>query len=206
MHNPARNTLNIFVHKYTSVSVMEDVFDISKAKADRAKKVHLIHSKRRLLALRRRERLSHNIRYISKVPVKLVMDTEFLTLHLSDPLSKLVQELRGEESSAVVVDEKGRLLGFVTMKDILHFFEPPKRYSVVGVNLLKKYTLNRASRVGDLMMRNPITISVDSDLGQAIRIMLETGKHHLPVIDDERKVHGILEVKDIIRLIRIVSG
>ncbi|NJF25719.1 HPP family protein [Thermococcus sp. Bubb.Bath] len=185
---------------------MGDVSDVSKAKASKAKKVHLTHSKRRLLTLQRKDGLSHNIRYISKVPVKLVMDTEFLTLHPSDPLSKLVQKLRGEESSAVVVDEEGTLLGFVTMKDILHFFEPPKRYSVVGVNLLKKYSINRASRVEDIMVRNPVAISIDSNLGRAIRIMLETGKHHLPVIDDEKKVHGVLEVKDIIRLIRIVSG
>ncbi|AMQ19002.1 CBS domain-containing protein [Thermococcus peptonophilus] len=184
---------------------MEDVSGVSNTKASKAKKVHLIHSKRRLLTLQRREELSHNIRYISKVPVSLVMDTEFLTLHPGDPLSKLVQELRGEESSAVVVDDEGKLLGFVTMKDILHFFEPPKRYSVVGINLLKKYSVNRASRVGDIMVKKPITINVDENLGRAIQIMLETGKHHLPVVDDENRVHGVLEVKDIIRLIRIVS-
>ena len=56
------------------------------------------------------------------------------------------------------------------------------------------------------MVRRPITIHVDGNLGRAIKLMLETGKHHLPVIDDENRVHGILEVKDIIRLIRIVSG
>ncbi|ASJ06263.1 CBS domain-containing protein [Thermococcus pacificus] len=176
-----------------------------KAKNSKAKKIHIIHSKRRLIQMKRKEELSHNIRYISKVPVKLVMDTEFLTLHPNDSLSKLIQHLRGEESSAVVVDEEGRLLGFITMKDLLHYFEPPRRYSVVGLNLLKKYSLNRTSRVEDLMVRTPVTIGVDDDLGRAIQVMLETGKHHLPVIDKERKVHGLLEVKDIIRLIRIVS-
>lgn len=177
-----------------------------KASEAKNKKIHIIHSKRRLIQLKRKEELSHNIRYISKVPVKLVMDREFLVLHPSDPLSYLIQRLRGEESSAVVVDEEGKLLGFITMKDLLHYFEPPRRYSVVGINLLKKYSLNRASKVEDLMIRNPVTVSVDSDLGRAIKLMLETGKHHLPAIDDKRRVHGVLEVKDIIRLIRIVSS
>jgi len=106
----------------------------------------------------------------------------------------------------VVVDEEGMLLGFVTMKDLLHFFEPPRRYSIVGLGLLKKYSISHASRVEDIMVRKPITIHVDDDLGRAIKIMIETGKHHLPVIDDEKKVHGVLEVKDIMRLIRIVSA
>ncbi len=177
-----------------------------KASIAKERKMHIIHSKRRMLQLQRKEDMSHNIRYISKVPVRIVMDTDFLTLHPDDPLSKLVQNLRGEESSAVVVDEEGRLLGFITMKDLLHFFEPPRRYSIVGVSLLKKYSVNRASRIEDIMVRRPVTIHVDGNLGRAIKLMLETGKHHLPVIDDENRVHGILEVKDIIRLIRIVSG
>ena len=73
------------------------------------------------------------------------------------------------------------------------------------IGLLKKYTLTRASRVEDIMVTKPITIHVDDNLGHAIKLMTETGKHHLPVIDDEKKVHGLLEVKDIIRLIRIVA-
>lgn len=36
--------------------------------------------------------------------------------------------------------------------------------------------------------------------------MIETGKHHLPVVDENGHVHGVLEIKDIIRLIRIVSA
>lgn len=169
-------------------------------------KIRIIHTKRRMLQLQRKEELSYNIRYISKVPVRVVMDSEFLTLHPEDSLSKLVQSLRGEESSAVIVDEEGKLMGFITMKDILHFFEPPRRYSIVGIGLLKKYSMSRASRVEDIMVRKPITVHLSDNLGRAIQIMLETGKHHLPVVDDENRVHGILEVKDIIRLIRIVSA
>ncbi|WP_394335162.1 HPP family protein [Thermococcus sp. 5-4] len=177
-----------------------------KSKSAKAKKIKIIHSKRRMLQIKRKEEMSHNIRYISKVPVKIVMDREFLTLHPEDSISKLVQNLRDEESSAVVVDEEGRLMGFITMKDLLHFFEPPRRYSIVGIGLLKKYSISHASRVGDIMVRKPITIHVEDDLGRAIKIMIETGKHHLPVIDENGHVHGVLEVKDIIRLIRIVSA
>ncbi|HDZ35876.1 MAG TPA: CBS domain-containing protein [Thermococcus sp.] len=177
-----------------------------KSRMAKEKKIKIIHSKRRMFQLQRKEEMSHNIRYISKVPVRLVMDTDFLVLRPDDPLSKLVQELRGEESSAVVIDEEGHLMGFVTMKDLLHFFEPPRRYSIVGIGLLKKYSISHASRVEDIMVRKPITIRVDDDLGRAIKVMMETGKHHLPVVDNENRVHGVLEIKDIIRLIRIVSS
>jgi len=133
------------------------------------------------------------------------MDREFLKVHPEDSLITLIENLRDEETSAVVVDNEDRLLGFITMKDLLHFFGPPRRYSIVGLGLLKRYTLNRASRVEDIMVTKPITIHINDNLGYAIKLMIESGKHHLPVVDDERRVHGVLEVKDIIRLIRIVS-
>ncbi|WP_203226257.1 HPP family protein [Thermococcus sp. 2319x1] len=177
----------------------------SKPREAKNKKVSIIIGKKRHIMLQRKEELSHNIRYISKVPVKLVMDREFLTVHPEDPLTVLIGKFTSEETSAVVVDEEGKLLGFITMKDLLHFFTMPRRYSVVGLGLLKKYTLTRASKVEDIMVTKPVTIHVDDNLGHAIKLMTETGKHHLPVIDDKKKVHGLLEVKDIIRLIRIVA-
>ncbi|EEB73633.1 HPP family protein [Thermococcus sp. AM4] len=174
-------------------------------KWSKAKKLSLIHSKRRLLQLKRKEELSHNIRYIGKVPVEIVMDRDFVRVKPADSLVNLIALLRDEESSAVVVDDSGRLIGFVTMKDILHFFAPPRHHSVVGLSLLKRYSVSRATRVEDIMVTRPITINLKDDLGSAISVMLESGKHHLPVVDDDGKVHGILEVKDIIRLIRLVS-
>ncbi|AAL82015.1 CBS domain-containing protein [Pyrococcus furiosus DSM 3638] len=170
------------------------------------RKISRIMSKRKLIMLARKEELSHNLRYISKVPVSLVMDRDFLKVKPETPLFELIAMFNVEETSAVVVDDENRLVGFITMKDILHYFMPPRRYSIVGIGLLKKYGLTRASRVEDIMVKKPITIKIDDNLGNAIKLMVETGKHHLPVIDEERKVHGILEVKDIIRLIKIVSS
>jgi len=177
----------------------------NKSKNAKHRKMSIITGKKRHMQLQRKEELSHNIRYISKVPVKIVMDKDFLTVHPQDPLTHLIRKFTSEETSAIVVDDEGRLLGFITMKDLLQFFTTPRRYSVVGLGLLKKYTITRASRVEDIMVTKPITIHIEDNLGHAIKLMVETGKHHLPVIDDEKKVHGLLEVNDIIRLIRIVT-
>ncbi|MCD6558857.1 MAG: CBS domain-containing protein [Palaeococcus sp.] len=187
------------------IHVERDIPRLKKASSAKEKKVQIIIGKRRHLQLERRKEVSYNIRYIGKVPVRIVMDTEFLKVHPQDSLVDLIDKLRGEETSAVVLDEEGKLLGFVTMKDLLKFFAPFQKHTVIGVGLLKRYSLTRASRVEDIMITKPITIGIEDTLDQAIKIMMETGKHHLPVIDREKRVHGVLEVKDIIRLIRIVS-
>ncbi|WP_048166035.1 CBS domain-containing protein [Palaeococcus pacificus] len=167
--------------------------------------MQIIVGKRRHVQLEKRKEMSHNIKYISKVPVKLVMDKDFLKVHPEDSLVELVGKLRGEETSAVVVDDEGKLLGFITAKDLLKFFAPLHRHTVIGLGLLKRYSLTRASYVRDIMITKPITITIDDYLDHAIKLMVETGKHHLPVVDKEKRVHGVLEVKDIVRLIRIVS-
>ncbi|GAB6136477.1 CBS domain-containing protein [Thermococcus prieurii] len=171
----------------------------------KAKKARVLHTKKRLLKLKRKEELSHNVRYIGKVPVEIVMDRDFVRVGQTDSLATLIALLRDDESSAVVVDESGKLVGFVTMKDILHLFAPPRHHSVVGLSLLKRYARNRATLVEDVMVTRPITVRASDTLGHAIGVMLESGKHHLPVVDDENRVVGLLEVKDIIRLIRLVS-
>jgi len=171
----------------------------------KAKKAMILHTKKRLLKLKRREELSHNIRYIGKVPVDVVMDRDFVRVKPTDSLAVLIALLRDGESSAVVVDDSGRLVGFVTMKDVLNLFAPLRHHSVVGLSLLKRYSVSRATLVEDVMVTRPITVRSGDTLGHAIEVMLESGKHHLPVVDDENRVVGLLEVKDVIRLIRLVS-
>ncbi|MCS7232881.1 MAG: CBS domain-containing protein [Synergistetes bacterium] len=152
---------------------------------------------------KREDILSYISSYLFNVPVKIVMDRDFLKLKPQDTISILINSFDQEETAAIIVDERDKLLGVITMKDLLRFFSPPKRYSIVGLNLLKCPTLSKGCTVENLMVKNPITIGIDDNLGQAIRVILETGKHHLPVIDKERRVHGLLEVKDIIRFIRL---
>lgn len=203
MNTPSNG--NVFKYPLCIIKLGIYVEAPKKASNAKEKKIQIIIGKRRHLQLERRKEISYNIRYISKVPVRVVMNTEFLKAHPQDSLMDLIDKLRGEETCAVVLDEEGKLRGFVTMKDLLKFFAPFQKYTVIGLGLLKRYSITRASRIEDIMITKPITIRIEDTLDQAIKIMVETGKHHLPVIDREKRVHGVLEVRDIIRLIRIVS-
>ncbi len=157
----------------------------------------------RILSRKREELLSYTQKRLLNVPVRLVMDRDFLKLSPEDTIDSLIHGFSGEETAGVIVDEEDKLLGILTMKDLLRFFIPPTKYPIVGLDLLKSSRLTKRCKVKDFMVKNPITINVNDNLGQAIRVIVETGKHHLPVIDKERKVRGLLEVKDIIRFIRL---
>ncbi len=54
----------------------------------------------------------------------------------------------------------------------------------------------KAASIGSRMTASPITIPLDSDLGNAIALMEEHGIRHLPVLDEGRLV-GIVSERDL---------
>jgi CBS domain-containing protein len=51
--------------------------------------------------------------------------------------------------------------------------------------------------VAEAMRRKPITIDPDAPLGTALAVMTERGVRHLPVVDDDGRIIGMLTDRDI---------
>ena len=88
--------------------------------------------------------------------------------------------------SVVVVDEKGLIIGILTEGDIVR--------RVVAKGLDPSRTL-----VKHVMTPNPITIYEDAPLSAAADLMSRKRIGHLPVINKEEKLVGIITRSDIIR-------
>ena len=52
-------------------------------------------------------------------------------------------------------------------------------------------------RVSDVMTRHPITIDSDAAMSTAIAVMTERGIRHLPVVDADRRLIGMLSDRDV---------
>ncbi|MDP3985120.1 MAG: CBS domain-containing protein [Acidimicrobiia bacterium] len=88
------------------------------------------------------------------------------------------------EIGSVVVIDRGALTGILTERDIL-------RAVAVGANL------NR-NTVRNWMSVDPYTASQDTNVEEAVAWMMATGYRHLPVVDDDRKLIGIVSIKDVL--------
>ncbi len=55
--------------------------------------------------------------------------------------------------------------------------------------------------VAEIMTRNPITVPASGPLPKAARVMLENKITAIPVVDDNRKMVGIITTSDIFRFI-----
>ena len=90
--------------------------------------------------------------------------------------------------SIIVVDERGSLIGIITVKDIIR--------EVVAKGLSPD-----SIKVGDIMTRNIYYIMSDDTIRRAVEIMSERGIGHLPIVDpDTYRVIGIISKTDILKI------
>jgi CBS domain-containing protein len=140
--------------------------------------------------------------------VRDVMDSEPATVRPDDDIETVVRTLREHElPGAPVVEDDGRCVGIVTEADLvlpdeegdLHlphyidlfgatvFLEPLQRFE----HRLRKAF---ASSARDMMTTEPVTVSPDTTVEQAARIVHERGHNRLPVVEDGRLVGVVTRV------------
>ena len=104
----------------------------------------------------------------------------------STPLGEVYRRLDEEQAVAVLVCEGSKLLGIFTERDVLY------RTALEG---------DPETPVGDLMTRDPITLSGDEKLAEAIRTMAEKGFRHVPVWSGEGDEAGLIGGRDVLEMI-----
>ena len=140
--------------------------------------------------------------------VRDIMDPDPVTVRPETPVEEVVAALRRNELPGLpVVDGEGHVVGIVTEADLvlpdddgdLHiphyinlfggtiFLEPLSRFEQ---RLRKAF----ASNAADMMTSDPDTVSPDTTVQEAARIIHESGHNRLPVVEDGRLVGVVTRV------------
>lgn len=126
---------------------------------------------------------------------------------LKEAVNLLRTAKRGEERVGVkglpVLDEKGRLVGMLSMRDILKAVFPfylsmmdLGEFTWDGmVESLAKKVANK--KVKEIMSKQVITVSEDAPLMECIDHMLKHNIKRLPVVNKEGKVVGMIYERDV---------
>jgi CBS domain-containing protein len=92
--------------------------------------------------------------------------------------------------SVLVVNDEGRLIGIVTERDL--------------ACAVAKECVD--APIWSVMTENPVTVKPETTIDEVLRIMGELGVRHIPVVDEDEKPVGVISVRDIVALVRLVSG
>ena len=87
-----------------------------------------------------------------------------------------------EVSGLLVVDSEAKLAGILTERDVL--FEPP----------------DSSKLVKELMTKDVITSKLGTSMDEAKDVLKSNRIEKLPLIDDERKIHGLFTTQDILNM------
>jgi CBS domain-containing protein len=154
------------------------------------------------------------IKSISKKMPKTVADVmshDPIVVRVETPLDEAIRILAERRISGLpVVDDVDQLVGIISETDLMwrETGVTPPAYimfldSVIYLENPGTYErdLHKAlgQTVGEVMSKNPITISPDKTLKEAAQIMHDRSVHRLPVLDSAGQVIGILTRGDIIR-------
>lgn len=117
--------------------------------------------------------------------VKDIMTTNIVTVKPQSTVWEAVVKMDKLGIGALpVVDEYGKLVGIFTERDLLR--------RVVARKKDPETTLIR-----DVMTPSPLTVSPDEPIEVAKQLMAKIKARHLPVVDSEGRLIGIVSIKDI---------
>jgi len=115
--------------------------------------------------------------------IREVMTSDPHTVSTDATLQDAAREMQSDDIGAVLVEEKGSVAGILTDRDIV-------------VRAIAEGRDPSSTKVGDVASRDVTTLTPDSSVEDAIRIVREQHVRRIPVVQDGRPA-GIVSIGDL---------
>lgn len=142
---------------------------------------------------------------------KDIMTKEVITVHKDDKIDSVIKLLLEKDiSGAPVVDDDGVLLGIVSEGDLIYKskkFHFPLYFTILDSYIFlekpgmieEQVSKMTAYKVESMMTKVVFSAKENDTVEEIATIMNEKNVNRVPVLDDQRKVVGIVTRKDIIK-------
>ena len=116
-----------------------------------------------------------------------VKGSRLLSIEPSGRAVDAVSTMAKENLGSLVVLEQGRMVGMLSFHELLHAIA--SRAGSLG-----------DLKVGDIMVRDPVTAAPEMEVNDLRRTMLESGARYLPVMHDG-KLLGVISFRDVAKAV-----
>lgn len=155
----------------------------------RVRHLPVVDGQRLVGVLSQREVLGYHVRVgarlAARAPVKEIMSVPPITVGPDDTVASSVERMVQNRVGCLPVVDAGKLLGVVTRTDLLTLHVSPPD------------TLHADLPAARIMKTDVHTAKAEDHLMDAVARMEARGIRHLPVVDGDRKVIGILSDRDV---------
>ena len=118
-------------------------------------------------------------------PVSSLIAMNPIVMKPSDTVKDAIKVMADNNIGAVViVDDKFKPIGIFTERDLL-------------IKVCAKGLDPAKVKLEEVMTRDPVTIHEDTPAMQALEIMMNFGFRHLPVVDENGVLVGVISIRDL---------
>ena len=122
--------------------------------------------------------------------VKDLMSSPVVTASPSDTVAQAADSMKDAGVGSVVVVDGDRPVGILTERDLVKF-------SASGVEA-------EGAKVAEWMTADPDTVKPSEEVAAAFKSLSEHNYRHIPVVDGDGSLQGIVSLRDMMRVARIV--
>lgn len=116
-----------------------------------------------------------------------VKGNRLLTTEPADRAADAIRTMAEQNLGSLIVMEQGRMVGVLTFREVLQALA--QRGGAIG-----------DTRVGDIMVRDPVTAEPDMEVNDLRRTMLDSGARYLPVVQEGRLL-GVISFRDVAKAV-----
>ncbi len=131
------------------------------------------------------------------IPVSQIMTVDPVTVTPHDTMEKVQELFQSHSFHHLPVVEEGRVVGIISQADLyklLHYFSLFRQHRSEEYNR----SLLRSMLVRDVMSRKVVTLQPQDSLSVAAGIFRENLFHALPIVDEDKRLVGILTTYDLL--------
>ncbi len=142
-------------------------------------------------------------RKLGEIHVRDIMARDVVAVEYGDELERVWQRMRGEKVKGVpVLDRARRVIGIVTILDFLKLVGPCEPENVFQrlcqmIRRTPGMTSEKAEVAGQIMTAQVVTAREDAHIVSLIPLFSRHGIHHLPVVDNNDKLVGMVTQSDL---------
>lgn len=121
--------------------------------------------------------------------VTAIQTAPYASVSPETTVGEAMKKLVGDEIACLLVEEEGRLVGVFSDRDILN-------------HIALEYAETKDRPVKDFMASDPVYVFNTDSASAALCVMAVSGYRHVPVVDLDHKLVGIISPQRVTRFLR----